>query len=46
VVVRDLYGAGLTWAALRKSGVSEEQITTMLVDTPRRFFETSALGPY
>lgn len=27
--------------ALRRHGVSEEQITTMLVDNPRTFFETS-----
>jgi phosphotriesterase-related protein len=32
--------------ALRKSGVSEEQIRIMLVEVPQRFFETSALGPY
>jgi phosphotriesterase-related protein len=28
--------------ALREQGVTEEQITQMLVDNPRRFFETSA----
>jgi phosphotriesterase-related protein len=27
--------------ALREAGVTEQQITTMLVDTPRRFFERS-----
>jgi phosphotriesterase-related protein len=31
--------------ALRRLGVSEEQITAMLVDNPRAFFET-ANGPY
>jgi len=28
--------------ALRQAGVTEEQITTMLVDTPRRYFEGPA----
>ncbi len=32
--------------ALRKAGVSEEQVDTMLVDNPRRFFETLELGGY
>ena len=29
---------------LREHGVTEEQITTMLVDNPRRYFED--VGPY
>jgi phosphotriesterase-related protein len=32
--------------ALRAQGVTDQQIDVMLVDTPRRFFETSALGGY
>lgn len=32
--------------ALRAHGVTEEQITTMLVDNPRRFLESHALGAY
>ena len=32
--------------ALTKAGVGEEQIDTMLVDNPRRFFETGELGGY
>ena len=30
--------------ALREQGVSEEQITTMLVDNPRRYFEPAKRG--
>ncbi len=29
---------------VRERGVTEEQITTMLVDVPRRYFENA--GPY
>jgi phosphotriesterase-related protein len=32
--------------ALLESGVSEQQIDTMLVDVPKRYFDTRALGPY
>ena len=32
--------------ALRERGVTEDQITTMLVDNPRRFLESTALGAY
>jgi phosphotriesterase-related protein len=32
--------------ALLESGVSEAQIEIMLVDVPRRYFETRDLGPY
>lgn len=32
--------------ALRERGISDEQINTMLVDNPRRVFETAALGSY
>ncbi len=32
--------------ALREQGVTEAQITTMLVDNPRRFLESSSLGQY
>jgi phosphotriesterase-related protein len=32
--------------ALLRDGVTETQIDTMLVDNPRRYFETSELGGY
>ena len=32
--------------ALLKAGVTEKQIDTMLIDNPRRFFETRDLGAY
>jgi phosphotriesterase-related protein len=32
--------------ALRAQGVTEDQIDMMLVDNPRRFFESQAKGPY
>lgn len=32
--------------ALRKAGVTEAQIDTMLIDNPRRYFETRDLGGY
>jgi phosphotriesterase-related protein len=32
--------------ALRAQGVTEAQIDTMLVDNPRRFFETHSKGAY
>jgi phosphotriesterase-related protein len=32
--------------ALLEAGVTQRQIDTMLVDVPRRYFETRELGPY
>ncbi len=32
--------------ALREAGVSDDDLTTMLVDNPRRYFETTGLGGY